>query len=254
MPEFMWYDLITTDMEAAAAFYHAVTGVTALPAEGGMAYRVLTVERIGMGGMMPLSPEMQAAGMRPCWMGYVGVPDVDAEAARLQKEGGTLHRPPETVPGIVRFAVVSDPQGAGFLLLKGLSQENFQRPPKGALGTVTWHELHAVDGNNALDFYTKMFGWHQVMEHDMGPMGVYRLFAAAGDPEPVGGIMTKMASVPRPFWLFYTLVEAIDAACDRVKTQGGQVANGPHEVPGGNWVAQCFDPQGAMFALVAPKR
>jgi len=29
---------------------------------------------------------------------------------------------------------------------------------------------------------------------------------------------------------------------------------GPHEVPGGQWIVQCTDPQGAHFALVAMKR
>jgi len=253
MPDFMWYDLVTTDPEAAAAFYHAVTGVTAQPPQGDRGYRVLTLGEIGIGGVMPLSPEMQDGGMQPVWLGYVGVEDVDAAAARLQQEGGTLQRPPETVPGIVRFAVVSDPQGAGFLLLRGLSTEAFQRPPVTASGRVAWNELHAVDGNTALDFYTRLFGWQKVWDHDMGSMGTYRLFNT-GEGEPVGGVMTKMAPVPVPFWLFYFQVEAIDAALDRVKAQGGEVLNGPHEVPGGSWTAQCVDPQGAMFALVSRKR
>jgi predicted enzyme related to lactoylglutathione lyase len=60
--------------------------------------------------------------------------------------------------------------------------------------------------------------------------------------------------VPIPFWLYYFNVDAIDAAVARVTDGGGKVANGPMEVPGGLWVVQCFDPQGAMFALVAPKR
>ena len=46
----------------------------------------------------------------------------------------------------------------------------------------------------------------------------------------------------------------IDAAMTRVKKAGGQILNGPMEVPGGSWIAQCSDPQGAMFAMVAPRR
>src|SRR5437762_7475495 len=38
-----------------------------------------------------------------------------------------------------------------------------------------------------------------------------------------------------------------------IPSGGGQVLNGPHQVPGGSWIIQCFDPQGAMFALVGPK-
>jgi predicted enzyme related to lactoylglutathione lyase len=56
------------------------------------------------------------------------------------------------------------------------------------------------------------------------------------------------------FWLYYFNVPAIDAALARVSAGGGKVLNGPMEVPGGSWVAQCMDPQGAMFALTAAKR
>ena len=55
-------------------------------------------------------------------------------------------------------------------------------------------------------------------------------------------------------WLFYFNVEAIDAACARIGENGGQVLNGPMQVPGGSWIVQGTDPQGAMFALVAPSR
>jgi len=71
---------------------------------------------------------------------------------------------------------------------------------------------------------------------------------------PTGGIMTKTADTPQPYWLYYFNVDAIGAAAARVKKGGGKVVNGPMEVPGGSWIVQCVDPQGAMFALVAPKK
>jgi len=86
----------------------------------------------------------------------------------------------------------------------------------------------------------------------MGDMGVYQIFAIDG--VPAGGMMTKMPQSPVPFWLYYFNVEALDPAIARAKNGGGQIANGPMEVPGGSWIVQCFDPQGAMFAMVAPKR
>jgi uncharacterized protein len=87
---------------------------------------------------------------------------------------------------------------------------------------------------------------------DMGAMGVYQLFATGG--EAVGGMMTKMPDCPVPFWLYYFNVDAIDAAMERVTKAGGKVMTGPMEVPGGQWILQCTDPQGAMFAMVAPRR
>jgi len=82
--------------------------------------------------------------------------------------------------------------------------------------------------------------------------GVYQLFATGADP--VGGMMTRPSVIPRPYWGYYFNVSAIDAAADRVESAGGKVINGPHEVPGPMYIIQCMDPQGAFFALVAPKR
>src|SRR5574337_1130827 len=67
-------------------------------------------------------------------------------------------------------------------------------------------------------------------------------------------IMTKTPDTPMPAWLYYFNVEAIDAAAGRVKSAGGRIVVEPMEVPGGQWILQGFDPQGAWFGLVAPKR
>lgn len=86
----------------------------------------------------------------------------------------------------------------------------------------------------------------------MGPMGVYQIFAS-GDTA-VGGMMTKTPETPMPHWLYYINVDAIDAAIARVSEAGGTSINGSMEVPGGMWIVQCLDPQGALFALLASKR
>jgi hypothetical protein len=200
-------------------------------------------------GLMPAPPDMQ--GAPPMWLGYIGVEDVDAYAAKMTAAGGSVKRPPEDIPnGVGRFAVVADPHGAAFYLF----QSNAMQPPEnpGAPGCIGWHELHAGDGEAAWSFYSGLFGWTKTEDMDMGPMGVYRMFATGGSA--VGGIMTRMPQTPVPFWLYYFNVEAIDAAVERVKEGGGQIVNGPMEVPGGLWIVQGIDPQGAMFALVAPKR
>jgi predicted enzyme related to lactoylglutathione lyase len=86
---------------------------------------------------------------------------------------------------------------------------------------------------------------------DMGAMGTYQLIA---DGDDQFGAMFNSPHIPQPAWLFYFNVPAIDAAADRIKAAGGQVIMGPHEVPGGQWIVNGVDPQGAMFALVAPGR
>jgi uncharacterized protein len=185
-------------------------------------------------------------------MTYIAVDDVDGMAAAIEKEGGKIHKGPIDVPRIIRFAVVSDPQGAGFLIARGLRDQPMPEIAVGTPGTVGWHELYAVEWQAAFAFYEKLFGWTKADAIDMGPMGTYQLFSTGGPP--VGGMMTKPAAVPVPYWGVYFNVESIDAAILRVQAGGGKVINGPMEVPGGQWIVQCFDPQGAYFALVAPKR
>ena len=69
----------------------------------------------------------------------------------------------------------------------------------------------------------------------------------------VGGMMTDTQS-PKPYWLFYFVVDDIDAGLKRVTDNAGTLLMGPMEVPGGAWIIQARDPQGALFALVGMKK
>ncbi len=249
---FVWYELMTTDDVAAAAFYGDVVGWK--PADAGMTGMRYTLMQAGeqpVAGVMTLSKEACDAGATPAWTGYVAVADVDAMVVKLTTAGGAICHPAQDIPGVGRFATVADPHGAVFCLFRG-NQEEPSQPEAGTPGTIGWHELSAGDLDSAWDFYSGLFGWTKDQAMDMGPGGAYQLFAAGG--EAIGGMMTKPAQMPRPAWLYYFRVEALDAAVDRVKAGGGQLLNGPMAVPGDEWVAQCSDPQGVMFALVAPKR
>lgn len=254
MPDkFFWYDVMATDTKDARRFYCDVIGWGAQDSSApGMEYTVFTVNGQGVAGLMPIPQDARAAGVQPMWMGYIAVDDVDEAAMRLTREGGRVHRPPTDVPGIIRFAVVADPQGAGFIIAKGLMPDAPPELPPGTPGTVGWHELYATDGESAFAFYERMFGWTKGEAMDMGPMGKYQLFATGG--VNIGGIMTKPPAVPVPCWTYYFNVPAIDAAAARVNSGGGKIVNGPMQVPGDLWIVNCFDPQGAGFALVAPKR
>jgi predicted enzyme related to lactoylglutathione lyase len=144
---------------------------------------------------------------------------------------------------------VADPQGAMFVLFQPANPDSAPTPPTpGTPGHVGWHELHAAEWQPAFTFYSARFGWTDDGAVDMGPMGTYQLFAIDGRQS--GGMMTKMDAFPAPVWIYYFTVAGIEAAAMRVKAAGGQVLNGPHQVPGGSWIAQCLDPQGAMFAIV----
>jgi predicted enzyme related to lactoylglutathione lyase len=250
---FVWHELHTTDADAAERFYGAVVGWNTRDA--GMPdvrYAVVSAGESGVGGIMAIPENACAAGAKPGWIGYIGVDDVDASAKRVKAAGGAVHREPGDIPGVGRFAMVADPQGASFALFRPMSTEAPPAPAPGTPGTVGWNELHAGEWQSALAFYADLFGWQKDMAVDMGPIGTYQLFKKAADP--IGGMMTKMAEVPAPFWLYYFTVDGTDAAMARVTDNGGKVLHGPHEVPGGMWIVQCQDPQGAMFALVAARR
>jgi predicted enzyme related to lactoylglutathione lyase len=245
---FIWYELMTTDTDAAGAFYRSVVGWDVSPFGGDGGYWILSADGRGAGGMMALPPEACAAGARPGWIGYIATPDVDAAADRLTAAGGAVHKAPQDIPGVGRFAIVADPQGAAFCLMTPQG-EGDPLPPPGRPGSVDWHELHTGDQAAAFDFYAGQFGWAKASALDMGPMGTYQLFRSRpADADAVGGMMTN-PNVPRPAWLFYVDVPDIDAAHDRILAGGGKVLVGPHEVPGGGMV-QALDPQGAMFAVV----
>ena len=219
-----------------------------------MADRPYTLFSMGpamVAGLMPFPEGAEAHGARPCWTGYIGVDDVDDCAARIKTAGGAVHRSPEDIPGIGRFAVVADPHGAGFIVFKGTSDQAPPAAPPGTPGHVGWHELQAGNLDAAFAFYSGLFGWTKADAMDMGPMGTYQLFAVGGTP--VGGMMTKVPEAPSAFWLYYFTVDALEAAMGRVKAGGGQVIHGPTQVPGGSWIAQCLDPQSAMFALVGSR-
>jgi uncharacterized protein len=248
---FFWYEVITTDVDAARRFYTDVVG-WGTQDSGTPGYTLFTVDGRPVAGLMAIPDEARAMGAPPSWMGYVAVNDVDGMAERIVAEGGRLHRAPFDVPGAVRLAVAADPQGANFIVARDLMENPPPALPPGTPGTVGWHELYAADWPPAFAFYEKLFGWTKGEAIDMGPAGTYQLFAAGG--APLGGMMTKPAQVPVPHWLYYFNVAGIDAAAARVTGAGGEIFMGPMEVPGGQWIVNCRDPQGAVFALVALTR
>jgi len=252
---FIWYELMTPDEDAAIDFYTRVVGWTASDAgQPDMRYTILSAGGRGVGGVMRLTDEMSAGGARPGWLGYIGVDDTDARAKDIEASGGRILMAPGDIPNVGRFALVADPGGAAFYLLTPLPQSEEPAPldPE-APGRFSWHELYSSLGDKAaFDFYAARFGWETMAEMDMGPMGVYRIFGKDG--EQLGGMMNKPDNIPVSLWGFYTNVDGIDAAVERITANGGQVLMDPHEVPGGSWIVQAMDPQGATFALLSTKR
>jgi predicted enzyme related to lactoylglutathione lyase len=247
---YVWYELMTSDVAAAKTFYGRVLGWTAedVPMPG-MTYTLVKANDMQVAGLMMVPKEARDAGMKPCWVGYIAVPDVDQGAKKVASLGGKVLREPTDIPGVGRFAVVADPQGVVFQLFKGTGTaqpEAVSMKP----GHVGWHELHSSDAAKAFEFYSALFGWTKDQAMDMGEMGTYQLFAIRGTP--AGGMFNSPAPVKS--WLYYFAVEDVDAALKRITDHGGHVLQGPMAVPGGMFVVQATDPQGAMFAIVGARK
>jgi len=245
---FLWYELMTSDPSAAAAFYTKVVG-WGTQAYPGMEtpYTMFMKGEAPVGGVMTIPPEATASGAPPNWMTYVGTPDVDATARQAKSLGGTVEAGPMEIPNTGRFAVLSDPQGAVFAVLQPTGEGGMPEGPAEVLD-FSWRELATTDASGAAAFYTQLFGWEKQNASEMGGLGLYQEFGRAG--APLGGIYTKPKEMPAPpHWLLYTRVPDIQAAVETAKSLGGQLLNGPMEIPGGDLVAQLADPQGAVFAL-----
>lgn len=251
--QFCWYELMTDDVEAAKAFYGHVVGWSSkvMPGPNGP-YTTLSIGGRGVAGMLETPEHARQGGAKPLWLGYVAVSDADETCASVAAAGGSVCRPPQEIPDVGRFAVLSDPQGAILQVLQPLPMEVPPALPPTTPGTIGWHELFTSDGAAAFRFYADQFDWTKAGDVDMGPMGIYQLFAAGA--EPIGGIMNAPPEAPTPMWTYYFWVDGIDAAIERVTSGRGRIIHGPVEVMGPVWVVQAIDPEGARFGLVSPHR
>lgn len=236
---FVWHELMTTDPQAAGAFYSKLLPWKTQPS-GTPDYTLWVSGKTQAGGLMA---QPESAGGVPSWLVYIGTPDVDATTAAAERLGGKVHKPPADIPGIGRFAVLSDPQGATFAV--------FTPGGQGAAGPLatdfSWHELATSDAQGALTFYSELFGWSRGPAHDMGPQGTYHIIEHGG--AQVGGFYKLMDTSKAPHWLTYIQVASVDKAAAAAKAAGGKVTQGPMDVPGGSRIAQILDPQGGAFAV-----
>ena len=243
---FVWYELMTTDAEAAKVFYAEVMGWrprdVSLP---GTSFTLFAAGEAPVSGLMSL-PE----GAAPHWVGYVGVNDIEAASDLVTRRHGTMYMPPADIPDTSRYCVFADPQTATLGMLEPIGPEQIPPADIQAPGRVGWHELLATNPEEALGFYGEVFDW-QKADTDTGPMGTYQRFSADG--QTIGGILTKPPTVAAPCWLYYFNAADIDVAAERVMAAGGQIFDEPVPSPGGAWIVQCADPQGAVFALTGAR-
>jgi len=196
---------------------------------------------------------MQQHGARPTWLGYIHVTDVDQSIKSIEQAGGKALMPATDIPNVGRIAMVADPQGAPFYVMKPIPPEGRENEPStvfspGKDGRCSWNELSTSDPVAARRFYGEQFGWTSDEFMDMGDHGEYRFFDHHG--VRLGAVSGMMNQDQHPHWRYYFRVPSVSKAKETAEAKGGKVVMGPMEVPGGDHIIIGFDPQGAEFALV----
>jgi uncharacterized protein len=258
---FIWYELMTPDADAAARFYGSVVGwkIGGRSDNGpdGQDYRMIHRGDGGFeGGVLTLTADMKSHGARPAWLGYLHVADVDAAVSAISTDGGKCLMPAMDLP-VGRFALVTDPMGTAFYVMKPVppaskpdARSDVFDPE--AKQRVNWNELASPDLNRAKAFYTKHFGFEFKEKMDMGPMGDYCFISHPGVPR-LGAVMQAPKDMPSAGWRFYFGVDSVTAAKRAIEAGGGTVQVGPIQVPTGLWVIMATDPHGASFGVVGAK-
>ena len=237
---FVWHELMTPDTSAAHSFYSKTLGWKSQASDQVPDYSMFVANSAPLGGAVALP----AGG--PHWLTYIGTEDIDASVEQAKELGAKVVKDVEEIPNMGKYAVLNDPQGATFALYSSSADAGREKPAK--RGEFSWHELTTTDAKAALDFYSELFGWEKLEAHDMGPMGFYYIFGRNG--QQLGGMFDKPANAPGgPTWLGYVRVKDVNQTVKKVKAAGGTLTNGPMEVPGGDWIAQFMDPDGAAFAV-----
>jgi predicted enzyme related to lactoylglutathione lyase len=240
---FSWHELMSTNVEQAAKFYTSLFGWTVqeMPMGPMGTYRIFLQGDTRVGGAMATPP-----GVPSNWLTYVSTDNTDQTTKKAEEMGGKVMAPPTTVPDMLRFSVVIDPQGAAFGILQPIGAP----PPAPAdgpppIGTFVWDELHTKDQDAAGKYYGALFGWTgKVGEGD--PMKYWHWMNAGKD---IGGMMTLMQPNVPPHWLGYVAVSDVDAMTKKTKELGGKVLMEPMDVPKVGKFSIVQDPTGAAFAL-----
>ncbi|KQN33246.1 glyoxalase [Sphingomonas sp. Leaf38] len=248
----VWFELNTNNEAKARHFYAATIGWTIarapMPEHG--AYLIANApDGAAIAGITTPPP---SAPSLPDWSIYFGTADVDAAAVHVKQLGGSIQVEPMDITGVGRFAIASDPQHIGFMLMTGASLDPSSAFVQGPHhGHAVWIELATPDPDGALAFYGALFGWTQEGAIPMGPMGEY-VFLGSGDARP-GAMMSSATTGAPARWNWYAYVPDIDAAITTATGLGGVLLQGPDQIPGGGYSANLGDLTGAQIGIVGPR-
>jgi predicted enzyme related to lactoylglutathione lyase len=251
---FSWTDLATTDPNAAKKFYGALFGWTTddMPMDGGGVYSMCKLGAQDAAGVSALNEMQKQMKLPPHWTCYFTVTNVDAMVAKVAPAGGKVLAPPFDVMDAGRMAVIADPAGGAVALWQ--PKKSIGAGVTNTPGAITWAEELTRNVDASGKFWTTLFGW-KTDTMAMGGGHGYTVFKV-GDA-PSCGMMAMPKEVPGEVpthWLPYFEVADCDATVKKAADLGGKALMPPMEAANVGRFATLQDPQGAVFAVLQPKR
>lgn len=247
--QFCWFGVHSTSVDKALGFYQEVIGyqVQTVPMGEGTSTMLAGGDAIPRAHVMaPPTP-----GAPSHWHAYLRVVDVDATAALVTANGGTVMVPPTDIP-VGRMSVVSTPSGAVFSLFHEADEAGSKNPGR-AVGDIHWTELQSTDVQADLAFMKAVFGY-EIGEIPMPNDMTYYLFNLPGEEgKMAGGLMAAMMPEMPSVWMNWVEVEDVDAVVAKAKQGGGTVFGEPMDMPGTGRMVAMADPTGSAFGVIAPE-
>ena len=249
---FCWFELGTTDQNAAKSFYTSLFGWSVVdnPAGPDDFYSIFKLAGRDTGATYTMRKEQRAQGVPPHWMIYIAVDNADQAVAKAAQAGGTVLAPAFDVMEVGRMAILQDPTGAAFSVWQ----------PRSHIGvtigntdnTFCWADLSTPEPERAGKFYSEVFGW-QAMKDEKDPSGYLHI---RNGESFIGGIPPATHRNPQApaHWLLYFQVAEPEAATNQAVKLGGKVLMPLRTMENvGTW-SIVADPQGAVFALFKSAR
>jgi len=249
---FCWFELATTDQNAAKKFYTSLFGwaVDDSPIGPDDFYSMFKLDGRNTGAAYTMRKEQRAQGVPPNWMLYISVADADQAVSKAAQLGATVLAPAFDVLDVGRMAVIQDPTGAIFSVWQPRKHQGVTIG--GVDNTVCWADLSTTDPERASNFYSALFGW-EMMKDPKDSSGYIHI---KNGEDFVGGIPPAEHRNPQapPHWILYFQVASTEAATQKATQLGGKVLMPPRMMENvGTW-SIIADPQGAVFSLFKSAR
>jgi len=240
--KFVWYDLLTEDVEGVKRFYGELLGWKFVATESEI-YSMIEHDGRLIGGivdMTAVNPDVNQSQ----WVSLLSVPDVDAAARATSDAGGEIHVEPRDIRGRGRLSVVSDPRGALLGYVRAVGGDPPDREP--GIGEFMWTELWTDDLEASYEFYRNLIGYN--LDEKIILEDVEYVVFKQGD-KPRAGVIVLPVDEVRSHWMPYVRVDDPSSLAARVEELGGKLLFAPDEEIRHGTVAVVFDPSGAAVAL-----